>query len=267
MSRPKVSIIIPAYNAMRYLPETIDSVLAQTFSNFEVLVVDDGSTDAIAEWVLQQTDGRLKLMYQKNQGQAAARNTGIAEAKGEYIAFLDADDLWEASKLEKQVAYLDNHPTVGLVYTWIALADQAGNPTGRIVSSDAAGDVWEEIVEFNMVGCGSTPVIRRHCFDVVGYFVPALSPSEDWDMWIRIAVQFPFGVIREPLVLYRQHPESSSSQCQLMLETSSAVIERAFADAKPEWVDLKSPQLWFLESLPRLESTAQFRFQTSRSLS
>ena len=223
---------------MRYLPETMESVLAQTYTDFEVLVVNDGSTDEIIGWMLQQTDSRLRVISQKNQGQAAARNTGIADAEGEYIAFLDADDLWEANKLEKQVSYLDAHSEVGLVYTWLAMADQACRPTGRVASSNAEGDVWERIVEFNMVGCGSTPVVRRNCFDVVGHFIPELSPSEDWDMWIRIAAQFPFGVIQEPLVLYRQHLESSSSQCQLMLETSSAVIERAFA-AKTGFLHLK----------------------------
>lgn len=224
---------------MHYLPETVGSVLVQTLTDFEVLVVDDGSTDGIAEWMGQQTDSRLRMISQHNQGQATARNTGILYARSEYIAFLDADDLWKPSKLEKQVSYLDTHPEMGLVYTWTALADQIGRPTGRVVSSHAEGYVWEKIVEFNMVGCGSTPLVRRSCFDLIGLFIPELSPAEDWDMWIRIAAQFPFGVIKEPLVLYRQHRESSSSQCELMLKTSSAVIERAFANAQSEFPYLK----------------------------
>nr|WP_256498773.1 glycosyltransferase family A protein [Chroococcidiopsis sp. CCNUC1] len=115
---PKVSVIIPAYNAMKYLPATLGSLLSQTFDDFEAIVVNDGSFDETEKWVSQIEDPRVKLICQQNKGLAGARNTGINQATGEYIAFLDADDLWEPSKLEKQVAVLEENPEVGLVYTW-----------------------------------------------------------------------------------------------------------------------------------------------------
>lgn len=132
---PKVSVIIPAYNSITYLPATLDSVLRQTFADFEVFIVDDGSSDNTAAWGSQIQDRRVQLMTQANQGTCAARNTGIALAQGEYIAFLDADDLWHPTKLAKQVRYLDEHPEVGLVYTWTALIDPEGRPTGRIFAN------------------------------------------------------------------------------------------------------------------------------------
>ena len=103
---PKVSVIIPTYNAMTYLPETVESVLRQTYSNFELLIIDDGSSDQTVQWVSQLVDSRVRLISQENQGASVARNTGIAHAQGEYVAFLDADDLWEPTKLEQQVRCL-----------------------------------------------------------------------------------------------------------------------------------------------------------------
>jgi hypothetical protein len=237
---PKVTVVIPAYNAMRYLPETMETVLAQTFTNFEVLVVNDGSTDNTAEWVSQVTDARVRMVSQANQGLAGARNTGIINALGEYIAFIDADDLWERTKLEKQVRCLDENPEVGLVYTWTALADENGKPTGRVISSHAEGNVWQQLLEFNMVCCGSTPLIRRICFDKVGLFSVELRTSEDWDMWLRMAPKFHFGVVKEPLIRYRQHSHTLSKKLHSMLETSRIVIERTFADAPTELLHLRN---------------------------
>ncbi len=129
---PKVSVVIPAYNAMTYLPETITSVLQQTYTDFEVVVVNDGSTDKIEEWIVQISDPRIKLVSQANLGLAGARNTGIRESQGKYLAFLDADDLWEPTKLEKQVKILEKNPEVGLVYTWVTYIDETGQSTGRV---------------------------------------------------------------------------------------------------------------------------------------
>lgn len=237
---PKVSIIIPAYNAMTYLPETIETVLSQTFTDFEVLVVNDGSTDRTVEWISQLTEARLRLISQSNQGLSRARNTGITSAQGEYVALLDADDLWESTKLEKQVRCLDENPEVGLVYTWTALADQNGKPTGRIVASHANGNVWQKLTETNIVACGSNPLIRRSCFETVGLFSTDLSSCEDRDMWLRIAKEYPFAVVKEPLVRYRQHRGNMSKNLQTMLEATRTVIERAFHSAPTELLHLRN---------------------------
>ena len=225
---PKVSVIIPAYNAMAFLPETLESVMKQTFTDFEVLIVNDGSSDHIVEWANQVTDPRVKLISQENQRVSAARNTGIAHAQGEYIAFLDADDLWEPTKLEKQVHCLDDKPEVGLVYTWTLLVDEQNNPTGRIFASHLEGKVWDKIIQNDVMSSGSCAMVRRCCFETVGVFDRNLAYAPDRDMWVRIAYRYPFAVVKEPLLRYRQLPNSFSRNRQAMIQDLRQVIEKTF---------------------------------------
>jgi len=236
---PKVSVVIPAYNAMNYLPETVESVLRQSFTDFEVLIIDDGSSDHIVQWASQIADPRVRLISQENQGLPGARNTGITQAHGEYIAFLDADDLWELTKLEKQVRCLDNNPAVGLVHTWMLLVDEQGKSTGRVMKSNGEGDIWKQLVERNIIACPSV-IVRRCCFEAVGIFDINLRSIEDWDMWLRIASRYPFAVIKEPLAYYRQLPGSMSKNCQVMEQAFHRVIEKAFHSAPSELLYLKN---------------------------
>ncbi|MUL38748.1 glycosyltransferase family 2 protein [Gloeocapsopsis dulcis] len=235
----KVTIIIPAYNAMPYLQTTLASVFKQTFQDFEIIVVNDGSLDETEKYVSSLADPRLKLINQVNQGVASARNTGITHAQGEYLAFLDADDLWEPTKLETQVCCLEERFEIGLVYTWTALANQDGKSTGRLVTSHAEGEVWQQLIKFNFIGCGSTPLIRKSCFKTVGLFDSELSPAEDWDMWLKIAANYPFAVIKEPLVRYRSNSNSLSKSHLLMWKSSCKVIEKAFQSVPKDLLYLK----------------------------
>lgn len=235
----KVSIIIPAYNAITYLPRTLNSVLNQTFTNFEVLIVNDGSSDSIIPWANKLIDPRVKLISQTNQGASAARNTGLAHAQGEYIAFLDADDLWQPTKLEQQVRCLDQQPEVGLVYTWTALIDEKDHPTGGLFASDIEGDVWEQMVVDDPIGNGSSPMIRRSCFEKVGKFDTNLKSVEDFDMWLRVAADYPIVVIKEPLTLYRQHTTSKSKNYSRVFQNACMVIEKAFRSVPKELLGLK----------------------------
>jgi glycosyltransferase involved in cell wall biosynthesis len=231
---PKVSVIIQAYNAMNYLPKTLESVLKQTFTDFEVLIINDGSTDNIVEWASQIKDPRVKLISQENQGQSAARNLGVVLAKGDYLALLDADDLWLPTKLEKQVNLLEKNPGVGLVDTWVTLTDEHGKPTGTVIKTHAEGNVWKQIIERPTVICGSSPLVRSDCFEKVGLFDKKLSVSANWEMWIRVASRYSFAMIKEPLVFYRQHYNSQSKNCQKLLEDNRAVIEKTFKSVPPE---------------------------------
>ena len=237
---PKVSVVIPAYNAMSYLPETVESVLKQTFTDFEVLIINDGSSDQIAQWFSQVTDPRVKLISQENQGLPGARNTGIAHAQGEYVAFLDADDLWEPSKLEKQVVCLEDKPAVGLVYTWAVLVDEGGNFTGRVIASHLEGDVWKNLLEDDMIRNGSSPMIRRCCFETVGGFDRSIDAAGDRDMWIRIAARYPFAVVKEPLLRYREHSNGMSKNRQKMFESLRTVIEKTFQSVPLELLYLRN---------------------------
>lgn len=236
---PQVSVVIPAYNAMQYLPETLESVLKQTFTDFEVLIVNDGSSDNVIDWVSQVKDPRVKLISQTNQGLSGARNTGILNAQGEYVAFLDADDLWESSKLEKQVRCLNDNPEVGLVHTPMILVDEHGKSTGRVISSDAEGNVFKELLQRNFIACPSV-IVRRSCFETVGVFNRSLRSIEDWDMWIRIASRYTFAVIKEPLSYYRQHTNNMSKNWQVMGQAFQQVIEESFQLAPEELHYLKN---------------------------
>ncbi len=237
---PKVSVIIPAYNAMTYLPETLESVLQQTFTDFEVLIVNDGSSDCIVSWAKCIEDERVQLISQSNQGVSIARNTAIGKAKGEYIAFLDADDLWQPTKLEKQVQFLDNNPTVGLVSTWMILTDEHSNFLSEVKLNFKQGNIRKEIIEIDLIPCGSIPMVRRACFDTAGFFDSTLRFGEDWEMWARIAAEYDFGLVRESLVYYRQHPQNSSKSSEEMLPQFERLIEKMFSSVPAELLPIKA---------------------------
>ena len=225
---PKVSVVIPAYNAMDYLPASLDSVFTQTFKDYEIIVVDDGSQDEIKAWAAQIQDPRFRLVSQINRGLAGARNTGIKESRGQYLAFLDADDCWHETKLQKQVKVLDNNPHVGLVYCWMRLVDPSGISTGRFVKNCLSGMVWKDLLIKNCVGSGSTPMIRQACFEKVGDFDEKLgSYMEDRDMWLRIAPHYEFEVVQETLVDYRQHPSSASKDWNAMSRSAKIILDKA----------------------------------------
>jgi glycosyltransferase involved in cell wall biosynthesis len=238
---PKVSVIVPAYNAMAYLPTTIDNVLQQSYDDYEVIIVNDGSTDEIDRWFETITDPRLRLVSQVNQGLAGARNTGIHHARGDYLAFLDADDLWESTKLVKQVQCLDDNPEVGLVYTWSTLIDDKGNLTGRSFEFKVEGNVWKTLIGWNIVSCGSVAMVRRQCFETCGVFDRNLgSYLEDWDMWLRLATKYNFKVVPEILVYYRQHANSASRNWDAMLSSAQLAIEKTFNSAPSQLQYLKN---------------------------
>lgn len=236
---PRVSVVIPAYNSMTYLPETVESVLQQTFTDFEVLIVDDGSADAIEQWAATIADSRVRFVRQSNQGVSVARNLGITQAQGEYIAFLDADDLWECSKLEKQVRYMENHPTIGLVHSWVTLIDAKSRPLNKQLTSTAEGTVWQSLIIRNAIACCSV-LVRRECFATAGLFDPLIRSAEDWEMWIRIALHYPIGLMREPLARYRVLPTSKSKNIQLVERSIAQIIEKTFQSIPSELLHLKS---------------------------
>lgn len=248
---PKVSVIIPAYNSMMFLPRTLESVLKQTFQDYEVIVVNDGSQDDIEDWIKAIDDKRVRLISQLNQGQSAARNTGIKHSESEYIAFLDSDDLWEPQKLEKQVNVLDNNPDVGLVYAWVHELSTNDQILKKVWRFSEEGNIWKKLVQGNEIACGSVPMIRRSCLDTVGEFYKFPFACEDWDLWLRIAAEYPFKVIKEVLVYYRSNPSSLShatpegmkKRLNSMEVSFIRIIESAFDKAPPEYYYLRAQSL------------------------
>ncbi|QUY44736.1 glycosyltransferase [Acaryochloris marina] len=235
----KVSVIITTFNSMRFFPETLASVLRQTFSEIEVIVVDDGSSDGISDWITSVEDSRIIFHSQSNQGVSSARNTGISLARGEYIAFLDGDDVWVPTKVERQVKVLDLHEEVGLVHTWLALMDEGSRLTGRVMKPHSEGEIWQEIVESNMIACSSV-MVRRACLDIAGTFDSTLIVAEDWDLWIRVAASYRISVVRALLVQYRIHPSSKSKRYPEMVEDFRKIIERAFQSVPYEYLPIRS---------------------------
>ncbi len=206
---PKVSVIIPAYNAEEYIAETLQSVFEQTYSNYEVIVVDDGSKDGTLP-LLQSYASKVKVFSKDNGGPASARNVAINNSDGELIAFLDSDDLWFREKLETQIRFLGDHPDLGLVYTEALMARQSGdewNIERKIGFTEAP--TFCKLLYGDFIP-NSTVIIRRSCIEQVGLLNESreLIAAEDYEYWLRIAKLFPIAGISQPLAYYRVRNES-----------------------------------------------------------
>jgi len=230
---PGISVIIPSYNAAAYLPNAIDSALNQTVAPLEVIVVNDGSTDETAQ-VLERFRGRIVAINQENRGLSGARNRGIAAARGELIAFLDADDVWLPEKLEKQVACLGEHPRAGLVHTAALWWDpKTAESRPRFIGDlhQVTGACYAEFFALNRVTISSM-VVRRECLGKVGNFDERIRrpTTQDYDLCFRIARYYELAFVDEPLVLYRLHPSNASKQLLPMWEDILYVLRKALDD-------------------------------------
>jgi len=201
---PKVSVIIPTYNRRELVQEAIDSVLAQTYTDYEIIVVDDGSTDGTREALQERYGDRIRYVWQENQGESAARNRGIEMARGEYIAFLDSDDVWLPEKLSKQVNLLDYSPEVGLVCCYEHKVNESGKPLPGL-EKDCQNITFQNLCLRNLVGSTSTVVIRKQILTQVGEFDDSIRYGEDWDLWLRVVLVSRIKCITEPLVRVRLH--------------------------------------------------------------
>lgn len=199
-----ISAVIPVYNGERFLAETIDSVLGQTYPNLECIVVDDGSTDETAS-IVRSYGGRVRYVEKPNGGVSSARNLGIKTATGQLIAFLDADDLWRPDKIEHQVEIFLRNQDVGLIYSAVRLVDETGSVISEV--RDRFGkNILERILLLETPSyLTMTGVVPKRVFDDVGYFDEQLSTSADADMACRIALKYRTVAIDEPLADYRQH--------------------------------------------------------------
>lgn len=202
---PRVSVIIPVYNGAATISLVLQSVFDQTFADFEIVVVDDGSTDATAS-ILEGFGSRVAIIGQPNQGFCAARNAGIAMSKGEYLALLDADDFWAPTKLEKSIAILDQSPQVALVYTDVSNQDTAGRDLGTspVDAQTAHSPTLDEMLSRLWPIMPSTVVMRRAAYEECGRFAEGF--SEDLDFWIRIREQGEFSYLPEKLTRFTMGP-------------------------------------------------------------
>jgi len=199
----KVNVVIPTYNRAHLIRKAVQSVLDQSYQDFEIIIVDDASTDNTEEAVRSLKDERIRyIRHEKNKGAGAARNTGIRAANGEYIAFQDSDDEWLPEKLEKQMKVFENAPPeVGVVYTgfWRIEKNKKNYiPSSWIIQKN--GNIHKELLKGNFIGTPAT-LIKRECFKKVGLFEEYIPAREDWELWIRISKYYEFKYIPEPLMI------------------------------------------------------------------
>jgi glycosyltransferase involved in cell wall biosynthesis len=228
--QPEVSIIIPTYNRAGFLKTAITSALAQTLQDFEVIVVDDASQDDTEKVLRQFQDSRITLIrHETNQGVAAARNTGVVNSKGKYIAFLDDDDEWLPDKIERQFNLLEKSPKfVGVVYTgWVGVDAASGRILYQLTPTER-GEIFEVMLLQGTLAPTSSVFLRRECFEKAGLFDLDFEYGEDFEMWLRIAQAFEFEYIEEPLVRYSvpHKKRSLSANYDLMIRGAEAQLRK-----------------------------------------
>ena len=241
--RPAVSVILPAYDAEHTVREAVESVLRQSDVDLELLAVDDGSTDRTLDVLSSLHDPRLLVLAGTNAGPAAARNRGIARARGDVVAFIDADDLWLPGTLRAHLETFRRIPAAAVAYCWANHVDRNGQyvcPDRRVA---VEGDVYREVLAHNFIDSVSTVAIRKAALDEVGGFDESLPVIEDWDLYVRLAARHSFVCTRQVLVHYRRSPGSLTSRMLTMEATYRRVVERAFAAAPPSLQHLKASNL------------------------
>mgnify|MGYP002641625707 CR=1 FL=1 len=235
MTAPLISVIIPTYNSAPYLSEALDSVLAQTHTCIEVLVIDDGSTDNTAAVMADYTD-RTVYIRQVRAGPSRARNRGIAEAKGAYTAFLDADDTWLPSKLEKQLSILQREPEVGLIYSRsVDFRDQTGEELRVYPKEMHSGMLFDLLLEAPLFGLPSV-VVRTRVLKELGGFDEGLRTAEDTHLYLRIARNHKIIGVPDILVRRRIHDRNLSSRVDVDIGTLSCLdrIVKLFPETDPK---------------------------------
>lgn len=222
----KVSIITATYNRAQYLPITIESVLAQTYSDFEYHIVDDGSTDNTRKAIKPfLSDRRLFYDYQENRGQSSARNKGLFHATGDYICFLDSDNLWFPNKLASQLEVFKRMPDVDIVYSNGECIDELGNPVPGYKMKRYSGYITRELLKDNFVGFNSA-MSKRECFARLGGLDETLQRSDDYELWLRFSTQFKFYYHPETLIKYRVWKDQLSSNKEARFEAIQQILSR-----------------------------------------
>jgi glycosyltransferase involved in cell wall biosynthesis len=231
---PEVTVIIPTRNRASYLGGAIKSVLAQSFEDLEIIVVDDCGDDNSETVAASFRDPRIRyLRHDRQRGGAAARNTGIANSSGEYVAFLDDDDEWYPEKLARQVSVMQaSAPEIGGVYTGYFIVDRAsGQIRGQIVPNNR-GDLSQALLAGNCIGSTSSMLLRRACLDKVGGFDERLPSFQDYDLWLRLARSYQFECLRAPLLKYFVHGDKIWTNLQALTQGLELML-RKYGHAAP----------------------------------
>jgi glycosyltransferase involved in cell wall biosynthesis len=223
---PKVSVIVPAYNSAAYTVETVESVLGQTYRDFELIVVDDGSTDNTRE-AMERFGDQIQYVHKENGGACSARNLGIDMSGGEYVACIDCDDLWLPDKLQRSVEGLDANGDWGLVFNRCYLIDAGGNVSGLTNYQFDITNPYRELLRDNFI-VSPTVVMRRSSLDAVGPYDENIFIPADWDLWLRIAAEYPIGYFEEPLSKYRMASRYTLRHIEQSIAENTYVLDKHF---------------------------------------
>ncbi len=231
---PLISVIIPVFNAERTIQETVASILKQTLSDLEIIIVNSGSTDTTPLIISQIKDTRIKVFSYPQANVAVNRNRGFKHAVGEFVTFIDADDLWTPNKLEAQYKAFIENPNAVVVYSWTNCIDENSKFLRKCSHVKWTGDVYANFLLDDFIGSGSNVMIRSHAYLEVEGFDESLTNAQDTDLWLRLASMYDFAVVQEVQILYRILPNSMSSDILGLEKSNLIVIERAFAHKKAE---------------------------------
>jgi glycosyltransferase involved in cell wall biosynthesis len=229
-----ISIILNLYNSAQFIAGAINTLQNQTFKDFEIIAVDDGSNDNSLELITAMTDARIKVYSYPNGGIAKSRNRGLAKATGEFVAFLDHDDLWHAQKLEKQWQLLTQHPDAGFAYSWVNIISETGTLIRRCQATQADGDIYTRLLARNFLYTASNPLLRRRTIMAVGGFDEEIYGADEWDLFLRMAKHAPVVVSPYHHIYYRVVKGSGSARVEKLEQGCLKVIDKACRMAPAE---------------------------------
>lgn len=240
---PLVSVIVPVHNGAQTIYTTLESIFQQTIQDFEIVIINDGSTDATLDVISKFNDPRLNVFSYHNAGVATTRNRGVAHASGKYVSFIDADDLWTPDKLELQLKALESTPNAAVAYSWTDYIDQEDRFIAQAQRVTFSGDVYAELLLRDFLESASNATIRRHAFLACDGFDPSLSGAADWDFFLRLAKHHAFVAVPHLGVLYRLLGSSMSANLAIQEEECLTVLDRAYQQAPPNLQPLKQQSL------------------------
>lgn len=236
---PLVSVIIPVHNGDRTIAETIQSVLQQTLTDFELIVVNSGSSDRTPEILSHIHDARMRVLTLPKANVAVNRNLGFQASSSPFVTFLDADDQWTPDKLEAQYQILHDNPWADVAYSWTACVDEAGRFLRRCSDVTWQGNVLPALLLDDFIGSGSNVMIRRQAMEQSGGFDESLTNAQDTDLWLRLALHHQFIGVPKPQILYQVSPQSMSSNLLGLERSNLSIIESSFRQAPEQLQGLK----------------------------
>ncbi len=238
-----ISVIIPTYNSEKTIKHTIESVLNQIYTDFELLVINDDSKDSTLDIISQFHDPRIKIFSYPHAGGNVSRNRGLSHAVGEFVSFLDADDIWTPDKLASQIQALQENPQAAVAYSWTDYIDENGEFLLSGVHITANGNIYEQLLVSNFLENGSNPLIRKNALIELGGFDESLTAGQDWDMWLRLAQKFNFIAVPTVQILYRKSPNSLSANLARQEKACLQVLDKALNTSSKELQHLRSKSL------------------------